>query len=336
MTESLSILLRYRRPFLLVFLVCLVISGALIFQIPKKYEVRSSIEVASSLVGDHLEAIEPAPQIAKMVTDLYGPSGVLELELRGIPISPLAAVEKVKAEATGRNLFLQNQVGESDVTIAKDFQQNIIERIIKASATLVQTVRVGIQAKIDAARRNAEPYSDNIKRLRSEIDQVNQRNEELNRHLADLHAEYSDKIKRQPDPKNEQNTLQNVREIRERVAREETRGRDLSAERTRIGHEILDNQRLLANQILLQNAGERELAALSDPRSVLSPSVLPVPVATPRLALLAAAIALSLLLAFGTIVAIHKFQTDSHWRQDPRPESETSSGGKTVGMRLTG
>jgi hypothetical protein len=318
--DSLSLLLPYRRPFLIVFLVSFVISSALIFQIPPKYEVRSSIEVASRLVGDHLEAIEPAPQIAAMVKDLYSTSSALELELRGVPISSLAVVEKVKAEATGRNVFLQNQVSNADITIAKDFQQKIIEHIINASASLVQTVRVGIQAKIDAARRNAEPYSDNIKRLRSESDQVTQRSEETRRNLADLQADYSSKVKRQSQ-KDDQNALQDIREIRERVAGEETRLRDMSAESARIGHELLENQRLLTDQSLLQKAAERELPSLTDPRLVLSPSVLPVPVTIPRLLLLLAAISWSFLLAFGTIVAIQKFQTNSYWRQAFGPEA---------------
>jgi hypothetical protein len=150
--HPLYLLLGYWRPFFCVFFGCLALSGILIFQIPKRYEVRSSIEVASSLVADHVEAIEPSPQIAKIVTDLYAPSSAIELQERGVPISSVAAVQNVKAEATGRNVFLSNQVSESDVTIAKDFQQTIIEHLIKAGAPLVETIRLGISEKIESAR----------------------------------------------------------------------------------------------------------------------------------------------------------------------------------------
>jgi gas vesicle protein len=327
------LLQRYWRPFFWVFFICFALAGTLIYQIPKKYEVRSSIEVASSLVADHVEAIEPATQIAKMVIDLYGPSSAIELQERGVPISSLAAVENLKAEATGRHVFLANQVREADVTIAKDFQQNIIEHVIKAGAPLVQTMRLGISAKIESVRRSAQALSDHIEQLRSEINQINSRNETLNRHLADLHEDYSNRIKRKADSESAQDAFQeDVREIRERIASEEAQSRDLSAERARIGHEALETQRSLEEQVRLQGVGNRELAALSDFRSALSPSVLPVPLASHRLGLLAAAMIFSLLLAFGTIVALQKFQTNSYWRgdqSDSSPETETSSGDGT-------
>jgi hypothetical protein len=325
----------YWRPFLWVFFICFALAGTLVFEIPKKYEVKSSIEVASSLVADHVEAIEPSPQIAKMVADLYGPSSAIELQERGILISALAAVENVKAEAAGRNVFLRNQVRESEVAIAKDFQQIIIEHVIKAGAPLVQTMRLGISAKIESARRSAQVLSNHIEELRSEINQVNIRNETLNRHLADLYDDYSNKIKRTVDSGSAQNALQDVREIRERIASEEAQSRDLSAERGRIGHELLETQRLLEEQVRGQALDDRELATLSDFRLALSPSVMPVPLARQRLAFFAAAVVFSFLVAFGAIVALQKFQTNSFWRGDQsalRPESETSSCDGTRGL----
>jgi hypothetical protein len=329
MRQHLHLLQGYWRPFFWVFFICLALAGILIFQIPKKYEVKSSIEVASSLVADHVEAIEPPPQIAKLLTDLYGPSSAIELQNRGVPISSLAAVQNVKAEATGRNVFLTNQVRESDVTIAKDFQQAITERVIKAGAILVQSMRLGISEKIESARHNAQYLSDQIENLRSEIDQVSIRKETLNRHLADLHDDYSGKIKRTVNSGSAENALQDdLRELRERIASEEAQSRDLSAERGRISHEFFESQRLLEEQVRLRRAGDRELAALSDFRLALSPSVLPVPLASQRLVFLAGAVGFSLLIAFGTIVALQKFQTNSYWRgdqPDSRPETETSS-----------
>ena len=317
----------YWRPFLWVFFICLALAGTLVFEIPQKYEVKSSIEVASSLVADHVEAIEPSPQIAKMVGDLYGPSSAIELHERGILISSLAAVENVKADAAGRNVFLRNQVRESEVAIAKDFQQIIIEHVIKAGAPLVQTMRLGLSLKLKSARRSAQVLSNHIEELRSEIKQVKIRNESLNRHLADPHDDYSNKIKRTVDSGSAQNALQDVREIRERIASEEAQSRDLSAERGRIGHELLETQRLLEEQVQGQARDDRELATLSDFRLALSPSVMPVPLARQRLALFVAAVVFSFLVAFGTIVALQKFQTNSFWRGEKSalwPNSETS------------
>jgi hypothetical protein len=93
---------------------------------------------------------------------------------------------------------------------------------------------------------------------------------------------------------------------------------------------VLDLTRVRAGPTcVLQGGGNRELAALSDFRWTVSPSVLPVPLASHRLGLLAAAMIFSLLPAFGTIVALQKFQTNSYWRgdqSDSSPETETSSG----------
>ncbi|WP_029584128.1 hypothetical protein [Bradyrhizobium sp. URHD0069] len=319
----------YWRPFLWVFFICFALAGTLIFRIPTKYEVKSSIEVASIIVADNVVAIEPPPQIAKMVTDLYGPSSAIELQERGVSISSLAALENVKAEATGRNVFLRNQVSESGVTIAKDFQQTIIKHVFKASAPLVQSMRLGISEKIESARHNAQSLSDHLEKLRSEIDQVNIRKETSNRHLADLHDDYSDKIRRPINSGGAENALEDARELRQRIASGEAQRRDLSAEHARLSHELYESQRLLDEQVRLRRVGDRELATLSDFRLALSPSVLPVPLAGRRLAFLAAAMVFSFLIAFGTIVSLQKFQTSSYWqREEPalRPESDPSSG----------
>jgi len=297
------------------FIFCFLLTSILIFQIPRKYEVRSSLEVASSLVGDRLEPVEAPPQIAKLIADLYRSQSAIELQQRGVAISSLAAVGDVKVEASGRNVILTNQISEAHAGVAKDFQSAIIDQAIKVGAPLVENVRLAILARVDAVTGNAGILSDRLEKLRAEANQTNRRQEGLNELLASLQNDYSDKIKRLTHQQDSQNALEDLREIRERISNQQAHSRELSVDRARIGHELLETQRLLEEQFRLQRSGKRELSTLSNFRVALSPSILPVPIANQSLPLFATAAIFSFLMAFGTIVALQKFQTSSFWRE---------------------
>ena len=59
-------------------------SAAVILNLPLSYNVKSSIEIASTLVAGRLQLIEAPDQVAKRATDRYFPSALLKLEFARI------------------------------------------------------------------------------------------------------------------------------------------------------------------------------------------------------------------------------------------------------------
>src|ERR1019366_10438325 len=72
-------------------------SATVILSLPLSYNIKSSIQIASSLVEGRLQPIEAPDQVAKRATDRYFPSALLKLETtQGLSSSELMNLQSLK------------------------------------------------------------------------------------------------------------------------------------------------------------------------------------------------------------------------------------------------
>src|ERR1035437_955152 len=83
-------------------------SATIILNVPTSYNVKSSIEIASTLVEGRLQPNEAPDQVAKRATDRYFPSALLKLETQGLSSSELMNLQSLKAEAIGPEVMLSS------------------------------------------------------------------------------------------------------------------------------------------------------------------------------------------------------------------------------------
>jgi hypothetical protein len=293
------------RTFLFVLLGTFFILSIVVFFIAKDFAVKSSIEVGSALINERLEPLEPPELVARQISGIYLSAALLALAQKGASVSELNALQTLKAESIGRSVILSN-VGEASLEeLSKGLQQIIIDRVIKDRTAFVNAVRTGLDIKIGSARRTSTDLLDQSNALKAEIEETGLRAEAIRKQLDINRTELSSKYQRAAPIKNtdERVTIEaEIRELRDQISTEESLGKDVATERSRAIRDLAEIRRQIEDQTKIFANAERDKTLLNETRTTLPPSLIPLPLGPRRIFLLLAALAVSILLAFGTAV----------------------------------
>jgi hypothetical protein len=298
------------RIFLLVLLGTFLILAVAVALPGKNFVVKSSIEVASGLVNDRWDAIEPIDQVAKQISSVYASAALLELAQKGVSISDLGVLQNFRVEPVGRSIVLSNFGSASLAGVAKEFQELVLSRTIKDRAALTNAIRAGLDIKIETARRTFQELNAQSKAIADEIEESKRRSESIRVQLATSQSDLSSKFQRTGSIMNEEARAgleAEIRELRDQISIQQGLAKEISTERSRVTRDLADIRGKAEEQARITEISERDKQALSETRTTLAPSLIPLPLGRPRLYFFLAAFAVSILLAFGTVVLLNRF-----------------------------
>ena len=305
----LQIIKFHRRLLLLVLLGTFLVLAIAIFLMPKGYVVRSSIEVGSALMGNKQESFEPPDQLAKQITSTYSSAAVLAMAQNGASPGTLVALANLKAQAIGRSVVMLSTIDASRVNDARQFQQIILDQLIKERAPHIKALRDYVAAKITSASRTSANFVEQIKAITDQIESSGARSTDLRKQLEISRVELTAKFQNlgAMQSSDERNAAEaTIRELREQIRGIETSGNDLATERSNLIRQLAEANRQNEDQLKAIDNARNEQRLLNETRVSLPPSLIPIPTGPRRLLLLVAALAVSLLLAFATAVLLVK------------------------------
>jgi hypothetical protein len=309
LTESvLESLWLYRRIFFAVALGIFAILTVLIFLIPKNFAIRSSLEVGATLINDKLEPLESPEQIAKQINTSYVTAALLAAAQKGATAQALLALQNTRAEAVGRAILLQAVAETSLEGESKDFQQTIIEQVIRDRTSFMQGIREGFNVKIESARRSAAGLEEQANLIKRHLDDTAGRSESLQRQIEAFRTELAGRYQRAAATQNaaDRATVEaEIRELREQIASGTTVDREITADRSNSIRDLAEITRLKEEQSRTLGLAERDRRMTTDMRILLAPSLVPLPIRPPRIYLLLGALVVSCLIALGIVVFLY-------------------------------
>jgi hypothetical protein len=304
-----QILWPYRYSFLGIALVTFAILSAAVLLTPQRYTVTSSIEVASAIRNGRLEPIEPPADVAKEITDIYLPSASSALAAAGASSSALAAAQNLRVEAVGRSIAMRGTANPKFADTYKELQRAIIDQMAKDKAPLLQTIRDTLNIKLDSARSTSSELQKQIAAITAELANTATRSGELDHNRQQRQAELAAIRQRSVSGSGDRGNVEaDIRELRDQISRTETMRTDIAVLRAGYFRSIAELRTRDQEQRRIIADTEHEEKALSDARVLHAPSVMPIPDRSRKAYLLAAALAVSILFAFGIVVLFHRLR----------------------------
>jgi hypothetical protein len=312
MADSMLQIIKFHRRLLIsILLGTFFVLAIIIFLTPKAYVVRSSIEVGSAVIGNKQDWFEPPDQLAKQIASTYSSTALLAMAQNGLSPGTLVALANLKTQPIGRSVVMLSTVDASQENDAKQFQQNILDQVIKERAPHIKALRDYVVAKIASASRTSANFAEQIKAITDQIESSGARSSDLRKQAEISRAALAAKFQNL-------GTLQNsdersaaeaaIRELREQIRGLESSGNDLATERSDLIRRLAEATRQNEEQLKAIDNARNEQRLLTETRVSLPPSLIPIPTGPRRLLLLVAALAVSLLLAFGTAVLLVKLE----------------------------
>lgn len=309
LTESvLESLWLYRRIFFAVALGIFAILTLIIFLIPKDFTIRSSIEIGATLLNDKLEPLENPEQLARQISASYLTGALLAAAQKGATPQTLITLQNTKAEAVGRAILLQGVTETSLQAESKDFQQTIIDQVIKDRIPFMQGLRDGFSIRTESARRSAAAIEQQTNLITERLKDSEVRSKRIQKLIETFRADLAAKYQRAvaaPNPAERANVEAEIRELRDQLASAESVDREITADGTRTIRDIADLARLKEEQLRVMALSERDQRMTTDTRMLLAPSLVPLPIKPPRVYMLLAALVVSCLIALGIVVLLY-------------------------------
>ncbi len=307
--SMLEIVKFHRRLLLSILLGTFLVLAIIIFLTPKAYVVRSSIEVGSAVIGNKQDWLEPPDQLAKQIASTYSSTALLTMAQSGVSPGTLVALANLKAQPTGRSVVMLSTVDVSQENDAKQFQQIILDQVIKEREPHVKSLRDFVAAKIASASRTSANLAEQIKAISDQIESYGARSSDLRKQVEISRAQLAAKFQnlgtlQNPDERSAAEAA--IRELREQIRGLESSGNDLATERSDLIRRLAEATRQNEEQLKAIDNARNEQRLLTETHVSLPPSLIPIPTGPRRLLLLVAALAVSLLLAFGTAVLLVK------------------------------
>src|ERR1700730_17884695 len=173
MTASiLQIFCSHRISFLVVMCLTFIALAFVIFTLPTRVTIRSSIELGSAAVGDKLEAVDLPENVARRIPSVYGPAALLAMANKGVSPVILGALQNVNVESIGRSVVIVNIIDSSLEKEAKEFQEAIADLVIKELAPRARALRAAIAARIDLAAKASDNIEQQISDDLSEVERI--------------------------------------------------------------------------------------------------------------------------------------------------------------------
>lgn len=306
----LQIFWSYRFLFLVVMSLTFVAFAAVIFALPTRATVRSSIEIGSAFVGDKQEAFEPPDEVARRIPIVYGPAALLAMANKGVPASILAQLQTPRVESIGRSVVIVSTIDPNLEKEATEFQETTADYVIKELAPHAQALRESIAIRIALATQASDNLEQQIKDDVNEIERIAALSDDLRGQLETQRATLAALYQRTGttlQPGESAMLEAQIRELREQLSGQTNLIGNLTFERSNIIHDLATaRRRREAVDKALANA-QFEKDSFNETHISLRSAVMPAAttLATRRLSLLSVAFAISLLVGFGAIVLVH-------------------------------
>jgi hypothetical protein len=311
-----------RRVFVAAASLVFLCSATVILNLPLSYNVKSSIEIASTLVAGRLQPIEAPDQVAKRATDRYFPSALLKLESQGASSSELMNLQSLKADAIGPEIILSSKMTSGEEGNYKLLQEDIANQIVESHAALSRSTRELLAINISSAKRSAQNLEQQLNTTNEEFASLKERVASQVNSLQIMRDEFRQRINAAKREQNSMSGEAEIRELRERIGSAETMSRDGDAAIARLYREQSELRRLREEQLRNIANSELELSAITPSRVTLSPSKIPVPVGARKALLLVSALISSLVFALIIVFIVDRTKGGSEKvPMQPQPES---------------
>lgn len=299
--------------FLVVICLTFIALAFVIFLLPTRAAVRSSIEIGSVAVGDKLEAIEPPENIARRIPSVYGPGALLAMASKGVSPAILGALQNPSVESIGRSVVMVSTIDPGFEKEAKEFQKTTADLVIKELVPRTRALREGIDTRIALATKAADNLEQQIKDDSSEIDRIGVVADDLRSQLGkqreNLAALYQRTVTAPLAGESAALEAQ-IRELHEQISGQTNLIGRLTLERSQLIRDLAATRRLRDAQGKAVADAQLEKNGFNETHISLLPERMPAMEPTKRRpALLLVALAVSLLAGFGTVVMSHNIGT---------------------------
>jgi hypothetical protein len=281
-----------------------------IFTLPnQRVAVRSSIEIGFTIINEKQEPLVPIEQVARRIPSVYAPAVLVAMEKNGTAPSILSSLQNPSVENIGGSVVVVSNVDPSAENEAKEFQAAIADQVIKQQTPRVQALREGIATKIASAIMAFDDVKQEVTGAAREIEHISPLIEGLRGQIENERANLATLYQRagaaqQPA---ERSTLEaQIRELQEQISTHTNLMGELTLERAHLTRDLAATRRLYEQQTKAVADVQLEQKMFSETHISLPPSLMPPPTTKSRgLSLLVVAFAISILVAFGTVVLVH-------------------------------
>ena len=309
----LQIFWSHRFSFLFVVCLTFVALALIIFTLPMRATVRSSIEIGSIAVGDRLDAIEPPENVARQIPSIYGPGALLAMANKGVSPVILGALQNPSVESIGHSVVMVSTIDPGLEKEAKEFQETTADLVIKELAPRARALREGIETRLALATKAANNLEQQIKDDSNEIDRIGFLADDLSIQLGKQRENLAALYQRTTTalPAGESATLEaQIRELHEQISGQTNLIGRLMLERSRTIRDLAATRHLREAQGKAVADTQFEKNGFRETRISLPPTLMPAMEPTKRrLTLLLVALAVSLLAGFGTVGMSHNMGT---------------------------
>jgi hypothetical protein len=305
----LQIFWSHRVSFLIVMCLTFIALAFVIFTLPTRATVRSSIEIGSAAVGGQQEAFEPPENVARRIQSVYGPATLLAMANKGVSPSILGALQNPNVESIGRSVVMVSTIDPSLEKEAKEFQEIIADLVTKELAPRARTLRESIANRLALASKVADDIEQQIKDDGNEIDRIGALTEDLRSQIEKQRANLAALYQRIPTAQAGDSAMleAEIREQREQISSQTNLMGNLILERSNVARDLATMRRLRDRQAEAVADAQFEKNGFKETHISQPPALMPATesVRRRRFSLLVVAFAVSLLVGFGTIVMSH-------------------------------
>ncbi|MCK1364157.1 hypothetical protein [Bradyrhizobium sp. 62] len=267
-----------------------------IFVMPKRVQIRSSIEIGT--------AVEAPDLVARRITGVYAPATLLAIAGKAKNPSVLASLQNPIVEGYGGSVLIVNTIPPHFESDAKAFQESITDRVMEDLAPRARALRENIASRIALGTKTSEELERQVKDTAREIERVDTFTSNLQRQLEPPQANLATR-----DPSASQTDEINAdraraRELRETISNQWTLAGKLALERSRLVRDLTTAEREHSAQMATLVAAQFEQSNFKEPQVSQIPTVMPVTNVWDRPSSLVIALAMSILTAFGSVVLV--------------------------------
>jgi hypothetical protein len=299
----------HRRLFLGIMCLTFLALAIGIFVLPRpRAIVRTSIEIG--VINETLQPLEPPEQVARRIPGVYAPAIILAMARKGTPPSILGALQNSTVENIGRSLIVLTAIDASAEKEAKEFQEAITDQIIKEEAPRAQMLRDEIAERIALTKKAADKLDRQTDFVATELERIRTLSDNLQGQIENQEATVAalrQRAETTQQPTDRSAIEDEIRKFQGQISNQVTLMGSLTLERSRLMRNLAMTNQAEEAQIRLLADAQLEQKLFAETRVSLAPSLMPVTASYRRTNLLFVAIAISILVAFGTVVLVHNF-----------------------------
>jgi hypothetical protein len=309
----LQIFSSHRVSFLVVMCLTFIALAVVIFTLPTRATVRSSIEIGSAAVGDKQEAFEPPENVARRIPSIFGPAALRAMASKGASPLILSALQNPSVESIGRSVVIVSTIDPSLEKEAKEFQEITADLVIKELAPRGRALRESIATRIALATKASDSLEQQMKDDANEIERISALTDDLRGQLERQRTSLATLYQRTGtalQPGESSMVEAHIRELHEQISSQTNLIGNLILERSDVTRDLATTRRLRDAQAKAVADAQFEKASFSETHISLPPAIMPAAEpAKRRLSLLLVAFAVSLLAGFGTVVMFQNMGT---------------------------